>query len=160
MLVIVSHELEVIKLSLEEPSLISWISVKVCKSHKGRLQKPYEVYTARVSIMTLSTIYFIFSNLGLAVTLLTRPRPIPRQNIQTYSLHMQVKQVNDEGLTVSFKEKHDNFYVRPEKEELSYPIKREEVVVLKAPTSVNENRTNGFRFGKHTKTALQSYFVE
>ncbi|KAK3870850.1 hypothetical protein Pcinc_023962 [Petrolisthes cinctipes] len=72
----------------------------------------------------------------------------------------QVKQVDEEGLTVSFlKEKHKDFFVTPDKEELSYPVKREEVVVLEPPVSVCENRTYGFKYHKNMKLAVQAYFA-
>ncbi|KAK3870851.1 hypothetical protein Pcinc_023962 [Petrolisthes cinctipes] len=71
-----------------------------------------------------------------------------------------VKQVDEEGLTVSFlKEKHKDFFVTPDKEELSYPVKREEVVVLEPPVSVCENRTYGFKYHKNMKLAVQAYFA-
>ena len=64
-------------------------------------------------------------------------------------------------LTVSFlKEKYTAFYVTPDKEELSYPVQRHQVVMLEAPEYVAENRTFGFRFHKNIKLAIQAYFAK
>lgn len=67
--------------------------------------------------------------------------------------------MDEEGLTVSFlKEKVDNFYVTPDKEQPYYPVKTEEEVVLE-PTSYYfvENRSYEFKFDKNTKCAIETY---
>ena len=62
-------------------------------------------------------------------------------------------------MTVSFlKEKQTGFYVMPDTEDLSYSVKRNEVVVLEAPDHVCEQRTYGFMFNKNVKEAIQAYF--
>ena len=58
------------------------------------------------------------------------------------------------------KEKQAGLYVMPDTEDLSYPVKREEVVVLEAPSYVCENRTYGFRFNNSSKAAIEAYFAQ
>lgn len=72
-----------------------------------------------------------------------------------------MKQVDEGGLTVSFlKEKQKDFFVTPDTEELSYPVKREEVVVLEPPVSVCDNRTYGFKFDKNMRLSVKAYFAK
>ena len=68
-----------------------------------------------------------------------------------------MKDVKDEGLAVQFlKETSPGFYIYPDMEDISFPVLRQEVVVLQEPESKTVQRKFGFMFNTDIKTAIMS----
>lgn len=72
----------------------------------------------------------------------------------------KVLEVNDDGgFTVSFlKQKTDTFYFFPQIEDVSYPVHKDEMVVIDSPISQVQNRLMGFVFPSGIKLSCKSYF--
>lgn len=66
---------------------------------------------------------------------------------------------DDGGLTVSFlRQKSETFYYFPDVEDSSYPVHRNEVVVLDNPGTLVQNRLQGFTFPSGIRASITSYF--
>ena len=67
-----------------------------------------------------------------------------------------MEEVEEEGLKISFfNEFAPGFYVNPEREDVSFPVYPDEVVVLENPEAETRNRKFGYKFNSGVKAAIE-----
>lgn len=68
--------------------------------------------------------------------------------------------MDHEGYAVSFlKEVSPGFFMCPDNEDISYPVLRNELVVLREPERVTQSRKFGFKFPETACETINKYFI-